>query len=161
MPANTHELSRHRYFRLVWDKVANHPEKDILCFFHGSILVRNGKPITTGLNSWHRIPFTEKYKTRGWENTHSEASVISLAKNKIDTVGSDMYNLRLGLSGEPRNSMPCSGCISMMFDFGVKRCYYSTDDGSVAMIKIADAVEKFINTGLCSKHRYWPKAMAA
>ena len=139
---NNH-LGRHKYLRLIWPLVKNHPNKTSLSFFHGSVLVRNGKPIATGINSPARSFLSERYKSRKDGNTHSEVSAVANARSRLDLTGADIYNIRLGHDGKVRCSMPCLGCCRLMLDYGIRRCYYTTNEGHLAVFKVADVFNGF------------------
>lgn len=146
--ASVSNLSQHKFFRLMWNDIVNHPHKATLAFLHGTVLVRGGKVLSIGYNSPFRCGFSDKYATHKDFNIHSELAAVRAVRKKIDLTGAAAYNLRLDRSGNPKISAPCRGCATMFLDYGIRKCYYSTDTGLVDVLKISS--DRVSDTGLFS-----------
>lgn len=134
--SSSSNLSRHKYLRLIWEQVLDHQHKDILSFYHGTVLVRGGSVLSIGFNSPHRCGFSDHYAPHSASNIHSELSAIRACRKKIDLTGAVAYNLRRNLTGSVRLAKPCPGCMRLLVDYGIKKCYYTTDTGDLACIKV-------------------------
>lgn len=121
----------HKYFRLIFEDVMNHPKKDDLTALHGTIIVRGGSVLSKGLNDPGRNMFSDFYKTHENYTIHSELAAIKKIRSKIDLSGCVAYNLRLDKHGRVRIAKPCSGCQRLLADYGLKKCFYTTDGASV------------------------------
>jgi deoxycytidylate deaminase len=57
--------------------------------------------------------------------------------------------IRNGIVGglELVNSMPCMSCVRMMQRFGIKRVYYTNDDGEVVSQKVSVMRSEHITAG--------------
>lgn len=129
-------LRRHKYFRLVYDMILEHPDRDDLTALHGTILVRGGNPISLALNSPRRTEFSDHYATHASYTIHSELNAVRRARKKIDLTGCVAYNLRLDKNGLVRLSAPCPGCTKLFMDYGIKKCFYSTNSGEIECLKL-------------------------
>lgn len=64
---------------------------------------------------------------------HAEAAALQRAPCAR---GATIYVVRLGKCGEFRESMPCEQCQRLMRRLGVRKCVYSTDQGSFSSMLI-------------------------
>lgn len=128
-------LRSHKYFRLIWNIILNHPHRDDLTALHGTVLVRGGSVVSWGINNPGRSSFSDYYATHNCFTIHSELAAIRKVRSKIDLTGCVAYNLRLDKHGRIRMSHPCPGCQRLLLDYGIKRCYFTTDSGSVEVMK--------------------------
>jgi deoxycytidylate deaminase len=132
-------LRNHRIYRLIYDEVFNHPSKRELASLHGSVICRGGSILSIGYNSPRANSFSENYAQHpGWTR-HSELSAIQKVRRKIDLNGCVMYNLRIDKNGLIRNSRPCGGCEKLLIDYGIKKVFFSTENGKIDFLKIGRA----------------------
>lgn len=124
-------LSNHKYFRLIYNRVLNHPNRCNLAALHGTVIVRGGAVVSLGLNDPGRNCFSDYYATHSAFTIHSELAAIKKVRRKIDLSGCVAYNLRLDKHGEVRMAKPCLGCQKLLADYGIKKCYYSVDGRSI------------------------------
>lgn len=106
-----------------------------MSFYHGSIIVKGGAVLAVGFNSPLRSGFSQHYATHNAANTHSELAAIRSCRRKTDLAGAVIYNIRRGADGCVRGSFPCSGCQRLLLDYGIKKCYYTTDFGTLESVK--------------------------
>lgn len=124
-------VNGYKYFRLIYNKVLFHPDRENLTALHGTVLVRGGAVVSLGLNDPGRNCFSDYYATHNSFTIHSELAAIRKVRRKIDLSGCVAYNLRLDKHGEIKMAKPCAGCQKLLADYGIKKCYYSVDGGAV------------------------------
>ena len=104
---------------------------------HGAILVKGGSIINTCFNKDKFCSFAGKFRdpNSGPATIHAELGcVLGLARDV--TSGGDIFVCRINKIGELRNSKPCIMCHQVMKHVGIKRVYYTTNEGSVEMYKL-------------------------
>ena len=104
---------------------------------HGAVLVKGGSIINTCFNKDKFCSFGSKFRhrDRGPATIHAELGCI-LGLSRDVTVGADIFVCRINKAGEFRNSKPCVMCHEVMKHVGIKRVYYTTNEGSVEMYKL-------------------------
>jgi deoxycytidylate deaminase len=93
---------------------------------HGSVIVKGGRVISTGLNkerSHPRIVSSEHIKDHC--SVHAEIDAIKKAK---DVSGATIYVARVNRHGEQRDSKPCSRCYEVIRNSGIKKIIYTTSE---------------------------------
>ena len=102
-------------------------------------LVYRNELISIGTNKYKTHPFAKKFRKN--ENANCLHAEIDAIKNALRVTDVDflskctMYVLRIKYSGEDRKTMvrgmakPCSGCERGINTFGIKKVYYTTDEG--------------------------------
>jgi deoxycytidylate deaminase len=56
--------------------------------------------------------------------------------SRDSTENADIYVIRINTEGESRNSMPCPMCQEAMRFVGIKRVFYSSENGTFEMMKL-------------------------
>lgn len=135
-PAPT-SLRNHKFYRLIYDEVLNHPNKDALSSLHGTVIVRGGSVLSWAINQPGKCAFSESYAYHGGMTIHSELNAIKKIRRKIDLTGAVCYNLRLCKYGTVKISKPCCSCERLLMNYGFKKVYHTTDDGVVIDMKLA------------------------
>lgn len=122
---------------------------------HGCVIVKGGKIISANHNTlrnrWHGTSRC---------STHAEmATLLSTVKKQcvyINTkiqskaYNADLYVVRtVIINGEIKlsDSKPCKYCLKMCKNFGVKRIYYSNDNGNIIKEKTRDMISTHISYG--------------
>tara|TARA_A100001515_G_scaffold24044_1_gene18521 strand:- start:2953 stop:3393 length:441 start_codon:yes stop_codon:yes gene_type:complete len=123
-----------RYFDLAKNVAFN---SDYGKLRHGAILVKGGSVINTCFNKDKFCSFGGKFRDpeRGPATIHAELGCI-LGIPRDVTSGADIYVCRINKNGEFRNSKPCLMCHQVMGHVGVKRVYYTTNEGTIEMYKL-------------------------
>ena len=104
---------------------------------HGAVLVKGGNIINAARNKWSYSSFGKRFRERdkGISTLHAElAAVLNL--DRSITRGTDIYVVRVDKAGEFRMSKPCSMCETALKHVGIKRIYYTTDDGKLECYKL-------------------------
>lgn len=113
--------------------LSNHPKKQLGC-----VLVDKHRIISSGYNSWTRCSpiqrqmdvdrFGESGKHRG--PVHAEtACLLPLIRQGYDMTRADLYIVRRHKNGDLAMSRPCPGCMSLLLANGVRRVYYTIENG--------------------------------
>lgn len=93
---------------------------------HGSVIVKGGRVISTGINkerSHPRIVSSEHIKDHC--SVHAEVDAIKKAK---DVSGATIYVARVNRRGEARDSRPCKRCYEVIRKNGIKKIVYTTSE---------------------------------
>jgi tRNA(Arg) A34 adenosine deaminase TadA len=104
---------------------------------HGAVLVKGGSILNTAFNKDKFSSFGERFRAQGVgpATHHAELSCVT-GLNKSKTSGASIFVVRLNRTGELRLSKPCPMCHDVLKFTGVKKVYYSTNDGSIEMYKL-------------------------
>jgi deoxycytidylate deaminase len=97
---------------------------------HGAIVVKGGRVVGTGYNKNKNNPHfvsPEHIKTNC--SVHAERSAIKDAG--YDVKNAVIYIARVNRQGEDRDSKPCSRCLELIEESGIKRIVYTTQSGRV------------------------------
>lgn len=96
----------------------------------GAVIVKNGKPISVGFNKLktHTIYTKVNHKRAKYiQSLHAEMSALLSART--DVSGATIYVYRERRDGSRGNAKPCPVCQLLLAEAGVKKIYFSTDDG--------------------------------
>ena len=104
---------------------------------HGAVLVKGGNIINAAHNKWAYSSFGKRFRERGKgiSTLHAELAVVINLDRSV-TQGTDVYVVRVDKAGEFRMSKPCSMCETALKHVGIKRIYYTTDDGDLECYKL-------------------------
>jgi deoxycytidylate deaminase len=116
---------------------------------HSACLIKGGKVYTFGYNRYiKRDRVNDKYIKY---TIHAE--IDALCKLKL-TKGMDILIIRLGnpKTNKLRNSRPCNSCIDKLIQRGIRKVYYSDENGDI-VYEFLESMEKLhVSSGNC--HRY-------
>ena len=59
---------------------------------------------------------------------HAEIDAIMSGRKKIRFEGSKIYVVRVKSDGTVGNAKPCEMCEHVLFNYGIKRVYHTTDE---------------------------------
>jgi len=104
---------------------------------HGAVLVRGNNVVNVSSNRNAHARFGQRFRRRdkGHATQHAELGCL-LGLDRTVTSGSTMYVVRVNRAGELRNSKPCHMCLSALEHCGVRKVYYTTNDGTLERLKI-------------------------
>jgi deoxycytidylate deaminase len=72
---------------------------------------------------------TEHYRVKKHNcNIHAEIDAIASKRNRVRFEGAKIYIVRLKAGGAVGNAMPCEMCQHVLFNYGIKRAYYTTSE---------------------------------
>lgn len=97
---------------------------------HGAVIVKGGRVVGTGYNKNRNHPlFVSPEHIKSDCSVHAEASAIRDAGN--DVRNAVIYVARVNRHGEDRDSRPCSRCLVLIKESGIKRIIHTTQSGRV------------------------------
>lgn len=100
----------------------------------GAVAVRGGSLLAVGANKIRNIP-SARVPRAAW-STHAEASCL---RQISDPRGVTLYIARVTKQGKTRLARPCPLCWNMIYNMGVTKIVYTTNEG-VAIEKILHPV---------------------
>ena len=104
---------------------------------HGAVLVRGNIVLNASHNKNAYTRFGERFRRRdkGDATHHAELGCI-LGLDRSITRGADVYVVRVGRSGNLLLSKPCDMCEAALRHVGVRRVYYSLNDGNFEFYRL-------------------------
>jgi len=97
---------------------------------HGAIVVKGGRVVGTGYNKNRNNPhFVSPEHIKTDCSVHAEKSAIKDAG--YDVKNAVIYIARVNRHGEDRDSKPCSRCLKLIEESGIKRIVYTTQSGRI------------------------------
>ena len=106
-------------------------------FRHGAIVVNHGSIMSAGHNKDRTTTFGARFRPKelGPATIHAElAAILNVPRNQ--TENADVYVVRLGAVDDLRYSKPCPMCQAAMKFVGIKRVFYSAEDGTFEMMRL-------------------------
>ena len=126
---------RDKFYRAAINTVINDSDASMQ-HHHACVLARGGRIVSIGTNKRKKNSFVAFLSRSIHKTLHAEMVAIVRARKKIDLSGCDAYVFRLNRAGQLANSEPCVLCKRALQQYGIKRAYFSSEDGSVVCIKI-------------------------
>ena len=123
------------YFRVAKavSKLSDHPNYKI-----GAIVVSKHRIISSGYNSdtkthpLQKIYNKYRFTDEGNHKCHAELSaLLPLIKSNTDLSNANVYVYREYKNHHLACARPCPSCMKLIKDCGIKRIYYSTENGFV------------------------------
>ena len=113
-------------FELARNLAMQNPTK----WHHAALLVSKGTVLNASMNTNRPCSFGTRFRNpeKGQATLHAELGAI-LNMSKQNTEGSDVYVVRINNDGEFRQSKPCQMCEEAMRFCGIRRVFYSVEDG--------------------------------
>ena len=116
-----------------WFRIARN---ECLKSLHGTrfgtvLILKNGK-VFTGFNKDKSHPMIKKHYDFFAQSIHAELDVllrVNPYRYEDNVIGSKMYVYREDKNGLLKPAHPCKSCYKIMQDYGVKKCYYTTNKG--------------------------------
>lgn len=105
-------------------------------FRHGAVLFRNSRILNCSSNQIRYTKFARRFVSGlDFANVHAEIGAI-LNQSRENLVGSDILVVRTNKSGEFANSKPCPMCASAMKHVGIRRVWFSNENGEIVCEKL-------------------------
>lgn len=143
-----------KFFRIALQNANDHDYGDQeyhLC----AIMVRGGSVVSVGFNKRNTNAFVEHYTDlakgqRDWcMSTHAEMDCVLQARSKIDLRGCKVYVIRKHQNITNYDTFglakPCEICQHVLYNYGVRRAYYTIDDNNHGTMKITNPATEFRN----------------
>lgn len=99
----------------------------------GAVITKGNRILSTGYNE------VRYSKTIGKNTLHAEAAAI---RKLLDIgslghlVGSDIWVTRFTRAGRVGMARPCPSCMALITAVGIRRVYFTQDDGSTGEIRV-------------------------
>lgn len=94
---------------------------------HGAVIFKGKRILSVGRNKQKKTPLLRRLKYRScW--LHAEADAILKADGAAK--GANLLVIRIG-KVKLRNSRPCTSCLSLIAESGIKDVFYSTAKGGI------------------------------
>lgn len=124
------EMSHFKVARAV-SELSDHPNYKI-----GAAVVLKHRVISSGTNSDTKThPLQKHYNKYRFtadspHKCHAELlALLPLMKEDVDLSYASIFVYREHKNGKPAMSRPCRSCMQLIKDCGIKRIFYSTEDG--------------------------------
>lgn len=119
----------HKFLKLAYELAKAHPFDPTLEYNLCAVIVRGGKVLSVGYNSRGWNGLTEHYKIKDHTCTiHAEVDAIMGQRRKIRFEGAKVYVVRIKSDGTVGNAKPCEMCQHVLFNYGFKKAYYTTEE---------------------------------
>lgn len=133
-------------------------QSEQLPFRHGAVLVSGKTIANTAHNSSRFCAFANRFlaESKNFKNSsklqnldrykikkpihgtlHAEIGAI-LNQSPDVTRNADVYVVRVNRTGNLANSFPCPMCQATMIFVGIRRVFYSSEDGSIECLNLRD-----------------------
>lgn len=132
----------HKFLKLAESFGREHTFDQGLEYNLCAVIVKSGKPISVGYNNRATNQFVEHYANlaRGKRDyclsTHAEMDAVLKARNSTDLRGCKIYVARLLKLGGVANSRPCPICEQVLFNYGIKRAFYTLSDNEYGVMRV-------------------------
>ena len=102
----------------------------------GAVVVSKHRIISSGFNSNIKThPLQKKYNQYRFaedsaHKCHAELSaLLPLIKDDVDLADASIFTYRKHKNGDLACSRPCKSCMELIKDVGIKKIFYTTEDG--------------------------------
>jgi deoxycytidylate deaminase len=117
--------------------------------------MKGTKIVSKGCNKYFKIWNFKGIKVK--TTIHAEIETIANSYKKY-VKGMDIMIIRIGALNVLRNSRPCNSCIDTMKRKGIRKVYYSTEEGLIRYEYIKEMQKDHISSGnLSMKKRIMKK----
>lgn len=145
----------HRHLETTRQAALGHDFDNSMSFRLAATIVKSGKPIATGFNSFQSNGFVDYYtakmkSVRNSHTTHAEMDAVLRARNVTDLAGTKIYVVRIMADGTYGMARPCEICETILFRYGIKRAIYSISDHEYGVMKTRDLLLKQLNKEVSS-----------
>ena len=106
----------------------------------GAVIVKNGKPVSVGFNKLKTHPMYTRVNHRRAKYIQSlHAEMSALISARTDVSGATIFVYRERRDGSRGNAKPCPVCQMLLAEAGVKKIYFSTDNG-IGQLYLKDGI---------------------
>lgn len=116
---------------------------------HGAVIVKKNKIISFGTNLNKTHPKQKEYNEFQEKNfdfmhhyMHAEFNALNKIPNNIDLTDAIIYVFKIKKNNLPSNSRPCNACIKAMFERGITKMVYTTNQG----FEIEKLTQEYVNS---------------
>jgi len=104
---------------------------------HGAVLIKGGSVINASFNKNNFCSFGKRFRNpnEGKATLHAELGCI-LNLDRVVTHGTTVYVVRINRDGKHKMSKPCDMCEAALSHVGVKRVFYTNEEGMLESYKL-------------------------
>jgi deoxycytidylate deaminase len=99
----------------------------------GSVVWRGGSVLSTGFNRVKNDPFVLENEKHFRCTVHAEADAI---RNAGDSFGAKLFVARVTPGGNLALAKPCSRCMDIIRECGIKKVYYTDENGEWTFFRV-------------------------
>lgn len=111
---------------------------------HSACLIKGNKIHSFGFNKYMKEIVCNNHYINITIHAEMDALFNYYPKN---TKGMDILIIRVGKGGDLRNSRPCNSCIDKLNQKGIRKVYYSNEQGDIVYEFIDDMPKLHISSG--------------
>lgn len=112
-------------------------ERSMYRWKHGAVVAKGNKIIGFAPNKFRNSPLIDVDNV----SVHAEAAVIrELLKNYPDLRSTTIYIARINKAGDATISRPCSNCMKLIVEAGIKEIVYTNEIGGFSIERITTLV---------------------
>ncbi len=140
----------HKFIRLAEQNLRCHNYDSKQDFRLSAVIVRGGNVVSTGFNKHNTNSFVEHYTdiARGPRSyclsTHAEMDAVLKGRERTNLRGCKIFVCRVR---NDNNSLgmarPCVICQHVLYNYGIKRAYYSIDNNTYGVMKIDNPAKNY------------------
>jgi deoxycytidylate deaminase len=116
-----------------------------ISYKHAAALIYNNTIYSSGINKFIKTIKTKDNKTH-YKTMHAEINVFENFPKK-NVKGMDILVIRINKSNILKNSRPCNQCIDELLKIGIRKVYYSDDNGNIISENVAYMEKIHISSG--------------
>lgn len=141
----------HKIIRLAKQYIESHDYDAKQDFRLAAVIVRGGNVVSVGYNKHATNSFVEHYTdlARGGDrnyalSTHAEMDAVLKGREKTDLRGCKIFVARL--RNDTRDlgmSRPCEICQHVLYNYGIKRAFYSIDPNTYGIMKVDNPAKMY------------------
>lgn len=138
-----------KYLKLAEKLSLEYEYDDGLEYYLCAIIVKGGNVLSIGYNKKSTNGFVEHYAdvARGIRDycmsTHAEMDAVLKARGKHDLRGTKMYVVRTKPSGGVGMAKPCEICQHILYNYGIKRAYYTIADNEYGVLRVVNPAKEY------------------
>lgn len=118
-----------KHLRYAYEQAKDHEFDPYLEYNLCAVIVRGGNVLSVGFNRQGWNPLSEFYRVEKRAcNIHAEIDAITSKRNRVRFEDSKIYIVRLKRNGSVGSAKPCEMCQHVLYNYGIKRAYYTIDD---------------------------------
>lgn len=121
-------------FDVVIDTLIMKARTSDLSHKHSACLIKNKSVYSFGVNKY--VKNIKLGNQVGFLTIHAEIDAILNMDKRSFFEGLDIIIIRINKSNHLRNSRPCNACIEKMRKKGIRRAYYSNENGEIVCEEI-------------------------
>lgn len=116
-----------------------------ISYKHSAGLIYNDKIHSIGVNKF--IPFKKYKDIQLYRTIHAELSIFEKIPKRI-AKGMDIIVIRINKGSQLKNSRPCKDCINELQRIGIRKVYYSNDDGNIVYEFVENMIKTHTSAGM-------------